>query len=274
MKKKLNNLTVIIPVHSVSDANFNEMFSNALNSIEANDTIPCEVIIVRCPCKEVESTLNSFDFKPYSFNVTVIENNTGKSFQEQINYAASQIKTEYFSFLEFDDEYSINWFRNVKTHIDSYPEVEMFLPIISDVTENGTFIGLSNEAAWAYNFSEKMGHIDHEVLLEYPNINPDGMVIKTDKFIECGGYKPSINFTFNYEFLLRFTKNGKTIMVIPKVGYKHTNMRQNSLFWNYKHNPIIEERLSAEDAKFWMETAKKEFYYIEDRKITKEYSNE
>ena len=274
MKNKLDNLTVIIPVHSVADANFNEMFSTALNSIEANDTVPNEVLIVRCPCKEVEATLNSFDFKSYSFKITIIENNIGKSFQEQINYAASQVITEYFSFLEFDDEYSINWFRNVKKHIDAYPEIEMFLPIISDVSDNKTFIGLTNEAAWAYNFSEKLGYIDHEVLLEYPNINPDGMVIKTDTFIECGGYKASINFTFNYEFLLRFTRNGKTIMVIPKIGYKHTNMRQNSLFWNYKHSPIVEERLSGEDAKFWMETAKKEFYYTEDRKITKEISNE
>jgi hypothetical protein len=45
-------------------------------------------------------------------------------------------------------------------------------------------------------------------------------------FKTIGGYKPSIKLTFNYEFLLRFTNTGRNIMVIPKMGYKHTNMRQ------------------------------------------------
>ena len=58
------------------------------------------------------------------------------------------------------------------------------------------FLGLTNEAAWAFNFSSALGEIDHEVLLEYPNINPDGMVIKTETYKSIGGYKPSMKLTF------------------------------------------------------------------------------
>lgn len=274
MKNKLNNLTVIIPVHTVSDENFKEMFSSALDSIQANDTIPNEVIIVRCMCDEVKNVLESFDYKPYTFNVRVIENKTNKTFQEQINYAAKRVNTEYFTFLEFDDTFSVIWFRNLKKYMDAYPDVDMFLPIIYDESPTKKFLGYTNEAAWAYNFSEKLGYIDHEVLLEYANINPDGMVVKTKKFIDSGMYKPSINFTFNYEFLLRFTKNNNSIMVIPKIGYKHVNMRENSLFWNYKNNPIESERITPKDAEFWMSTAKSEFHFLEDRKINIPASHE
>ena len=178
--------------------------------------------------------------------------------------------TKYFSFLEFDDEFSVTWLKNVKTYSEAYPEIDMFLPIITDVTNENKFLGLTNEAAWAFNFSEKLGEIDHEVLLEFPNINPDGMVIKTEVYKSIGGYKPSIRLTFNYEFLLRFTNSGKNIMVIPKMGYKHMNMRPSSLFWEYKNSQDESMQITPDEARFWMETAKKEFFYNEDRNITYE----
>lgn len=262
------DLTVIVPVHAVADPNFESLLDTALMSIENNDVHPSTVMIVRCGCGDVKQVLGDFDMSKYSFNIQVVENQTGKAFQNQMNFAATQVTTKYFSFLEFDDEFSVKWFKNVKTYTDAYPDVEMFLPIISDVTSNNDFIGYTNEAAWAYNFSEELGHIDHEVLLEYPNINPDGMVINTEVYKTIGGYKPSMRFTFNYEFLLRFTNAGKKIMVIPKMGYKHVNMRPGSLFWDYKNNP--DNKIEPDEAKFWMETAKKEFYFPNDRAITYE----
>lgn len=269
MKSNID-LTIVIPVHSVADENFNDMLTSALNSVENNNVHPKEVLIVTCSCDEVREYMSSFDLTKYTFASRIIENPNGYNFQSNINYGVKNIKTKYFSFLEFDDEYSINWFRNVEKYIETYPEIEMFLPIISDITNNNVFAGFTNEAAWAYNFSDKLGHIDHEVLLEYPNINPDGMVMKTETFNNIGGYKESIRLTFNYELLLRYTKDGKNIMVIPKIGYKHVNMRTNSLFWLYKHSKVIEDRITPDEAKFWMDTAKKEFFYVEDRNINYE----
>lgn len=264
------DLTVVIPVHSVADEKFDTLLEGALMSIENNNVHPSNVMIVRCGCGEVKEQLNKLDTSKYSFHVTVLENKTGKSFQNQMNYAAKNIQTKYFSFLEFDDEYSINWFTNVKKYTEAYPDIDMFLPIITDVTNENNFVGFTNEAAWAYNFSDTLGQIDHEVLTEYPNINPDGMVIKTEVFNAIGGYKPSIKLTFNYEFLLRFTNGGRNIMVIPKIGYKHVNMRPGSLFWEYKNSEMPEMRITPEEAKFWMESAKKEFLYTDDRQITYE----
>ena len=73
--------------------------------------------------------------------------------------------------------------------------------------------------------------------------------------------------TFNYEFLLRFHKNGYKSMVIPKIGYKHVNMRNGSLFWLYKNSEAVEYKIEPKEALFWMESAKKEYMFNEDRHI-------
>ena len=52
------------------------------------------------------------------------------------------------------------------------------------------------------------------------------MVFNKNKFLEMGGIKPNIKLTFGYEFFLRMTYNSINIMSIPRLGYKHTNMRE------------------------------------------------
>lgn len=262
------DLTVIIPVHSVSDENFDGLLDMALNSIVKNSIKPKEIIISRCSCKDVEERLNNLDVNKYSdLNIKIVENDLGKTFQEQLNYNALNIKTKYFSFLEFDDEFSINWFKNVLKYINSYPEVDMFLPIVSNVDKSNTFAGYTNEAAWAYNFSNELGYIDNDTLMEYHNISLDGMVVKTDSYNEVGGLKESMKLTFNYEFLLRFTNQNKSLMVIPKIGYKHVNMRPGSLFWEYKNSESLDVKIEPKEAHFWMQTAKEEYHFINDRNI-------
>ena len=91
------------------------------------------------------------------------------------------------------------------------------------------------------------------------------MAFKKVDFEDIGGFKPSMKLTFVYEFLLRATYNDKRIMTIPKVGYKHTNMREWSLFWNYRNNE--EEVIVPDEAKFWIDTAKKEYFFTSDRGI-------
>jgi hypothetical protein len=53
-------------------------------------------------------------------------------------------------------------------------------------------------------------------------------------------------------------------MTIPKLGYKHTNLRQDSLFWEYKNGS---QKLSDSEVKFWVSTAKKEYFFTSDRDI-------
>ena len=70
---------------------------------------------------------------------------------------------------------------------------------------------------------------------------------------------------FVYEFFLRTTYYDKKVKTIPKVGYRKTNMREGSLFYDYSNG---DNRMDPLEARFWFNTAKKECYFKQDREIT------
>ena len=109
-----------------------------------------------------------------------------------------------------------------------------------------------------------MGVLSNETLQTYQNFQISGMVIKKSSFIDFGLLKPSFKLTFGYEFFLRMTNNSVKIMSIPKIGYKHINLREGSIFWNYKNG---DDKLTDEEVRFWVESAKKEYFFINDRAI-------
>ena len=90
------------------------------------------------------------------------------------------------------------------------------------------------------------------------------MAFKKEKYIEYGKIKPSFKLTFGYEFFLRMTHNTLKIMTIPRIGYKHTNLREGSIFWNYKNGESV---LTDDEVRFWIDSAKKEYFFINDRAI-------
>lgn len=260
MKNKIN-VTVVIPIHNTETADFEKYFENAIQSIANNDVVPSKVLII-VPASAASNALFTKGHPDLEFEIVANTGNT--DFATQMNLAVSKVQTEWFSFLEFDDEYSNLWFRNVEKYMAEYPEVSMFLPIVSDATPDRKFLGYTNEIAWAFEFTDKRGMIDADTLKDYPNFNPDGMVMRTADFNKIGGYKKNIKLAFNLEFLLRACDQGLPIMVIPKIGYQHVNMRPDSLFWTYKNG---ENKLTPLESEFWMETARKEFYYADDRPI-------
>jgi hypothetical protein len=60
-------------------------------------------------------------------------------------------------------------------------------------------------------------------------------------------------------------------MTIPKIGYQHVNFRENSLFWSYKNNDKL--KISEEEVKFWLDIAKKEFFFKNKREIVNYVKN-
>jgi len=260
--KKANNITVVIPIHQNTDEKFDAYFKNALTSIQNNTVLPEKVLIVAPIAYKSQFSSLSEHFP--NLSIEYVANTKSTDFATQMNVGVEHVKTDYFSFLEFDDEYSDLWFKNAQMYIAEYPEVSIFLPIISDASVDKKFLGYTNEIAWAYEFTDKHGYVDADTLKEYPNFNPDGMVMKTADFKKMGGYKKNIKLTFNLEFLLRACDKSMPVMVIPKIGYQHTNMRPQSLFWDYKNG---DNKLSTEESEFWIYVANKEFYYNDDRTI-------
>jgi hypothetical protein len=259
----MSNITVIIPVHELQD-NMEFFFNRAINSVSGQKIKPSELLIVRSKDEELKKFLDSFDYGEIKDITRIVENDGDTSFQGQMNYGIGESKTPYFTFLEYDDELSAIWLDAGEEYIKHYPEVGVFLPIVFEANPEGQFLSFTNEAVWAKDFSEEMGFIDNNILQNFANFNFDGMIVKKEVVDEFGGIKTNMELTFTYEFLLRMTYNSVPVMVIPKLGYKHTNSREGSLFVDYKN------RMNPVESKFWQHQAKKEYFWSEDREITYE----
>lgn len=266
MEKKLS-LSVILPLKSSKAKNFEEYFSKCIDSIKNQKVQSEELIIVHSQEETLISFLDGFDFG--GLNVTKLLWDKSPNFAAQVNFGIENAKSEWISILEFDDEYSSIWFDNVLKYSVAYPEVQVFLPVVVETDDKGVFAGFTNEATFAANFSREMGYLTNETLQEYQNFQSSGAVIKKQVIEDFGGIKPTIRLTFVYEFLLRLTYNSVPIMTIPKLGYKHTNLREGSIFWNYKYG---EDVMVADEVKFWIQTAKQEYFFTDDRAIKYEPS--
>lgn len=261
MKKTISDISVILPVHELTEET-KQLFSNAVKSVETQKVRPDELVIVVPSKSEALSYIKSFDFGELKDSITICENDGETDFASQVNLGVSKAKYSWVSFLELDDEYSNIWFKNVVDYREAHPNFELFMPIIVDVDNNGSFIGFTNEAVWANGFSDEMGVLDLNALLTYQNFNIDGIVVKKSTYTEFGGFKPSIKLTFIYEFLLRMSFKDVRMMTIPRFGYKHVNQRSGSLFEQYK------KEMDPAEARWWLSQAKKEYYFEKDRKIT------
>jgi len=264
IKDKMD-LTVILPIKSASAKRFDELFNSAILSLHSQIVSFEELIIVHTDETQLVEFLDSYDFSGLNVNRVVWK--TEPSFAEQVNLGVETAKTKWVSILEFDDEYSKIWFKNVKKYVESYPEVDSFLSVVVDVDDKGVFAGFTNEATFAANFSQEIGILSNETLHAYQNFQTSGMVFKKSLFEKFGGFKGSIKLTFVYELLLRLTHNSVRIMTIPKIGYKHLNMREGSIFWHHKFGT---DRLSENEVKFWIQTAKQEYFFKEERAINEE----
>lgn len=263
------NISVILPIKSAIVRDFAEYFGKAILSLQNQQVTIDELVIVHTQEESLVKFLESFDFGDLNVNKYVWDKEP--NFCNQMNFGVEKAKNPWVSFFEFDDEFSSIWFKNVKKFMDAYPQTEGFLPIVVDTDDKGVFKGFTNEATFAANFSQEIGILTNETLNDYSNFQTAGMVIKKQAVQDFGGFKPSIKLTFIYEFLLRLTYNSVHIMTIPRLGYKHTNMREGSIFWNYKNGESV---LTDDEVKFWLQTAKKEYFFVDDRSIKYQTTNE
>ena len=93
-----NNITVIIPIHELSD-NLEDYLKKSVLSVAEQTTLPTELLIVSAKNKELKTFLNKFDFGAVKDITRIVENdNEDTSFQSQINYGVNESNTPYFTF--------------------------------------------------------------------------------------------------------------------------------------------------------------------------------
>jgi len=262
------SVSVILPIKSSKVRDFSEYFDKAIKSIQLQQIELEEILIIHTTEEALISHLDNYDFG--KLNVKKLLWDKTPNYADQVNFGIKNSKSTWISLFEFDDEYSSIWFKNVKKYIESYPEVQVFLPVVVETDDKNAFAGFTNEATFAANFAQEMGYLTNETLQDYQNFQTAGSVIKKQTIEDFGGFKPSIKLTFIYEFLLRLTYNSVPILTIPRLGYKHINLREGSIFWNYKFS---DEKMLEDEVKFWIQTAKKEYFFIDDRSIKYQTEN-
>lgn len=256
----MKKITVILPVHKINE-DYSLMLQNAVKSIEDfhNDII----LLIVCPTS-LKTEIDKIDLgQKLEIHYNISEGPS--DFCSNVNRGIENCKTEWFSILEIDDEFKSAWLKTMNEYMNAYPDVCVFLPIVKDVNVDGKFISFTNESVWAYGFTEKQGFLDNEVLLDFQNYQISGGLYKTETIKENGLLKENIKLTFGYEFLLRLTYNKVNVMTVPKIGYQHVTFREDSLFWSYKNDE--KNVLSEGEAMFWLDIAKKEYFFKNKRDI-------
>lgn len=251
----MDNLTVIIPIVSLDTEEKQDMFVNAITSVDNSN------IIVVGDKDAIETIPND---KIKSVFTTIINTSKDSTYVGNVNFALKSVKSDYFSVLEYDDKFSSIWFNALKVYMDADTEDTFaFLPLteIVDYTTKAS-IGYSNEAVWASSFSDELGYYDIQSIENYLNFNTSGGVFKTADFLALGGLKASMKLVNWYEFLLRAIYKGKRVFVIPKIGYYHTVNRPGSVTMNYS------DTMPEKEADWWIDLAKKEYFFPQDRKKT------
>lgn len=258
----MKDITIIIPIH-VYNETAKELLTKALKSVEecrnkyADGKLP--VVIV------TPNSIPEDDVKKIIPDITVLLNKGKSDFCSQINYAVDCIDTEYFSILEFDDEYRPKWFKLANDYFYGNESISIFLPL-NAVHSNYKNWQFGNEFGLSNTFitddaddTDDVGIINFKRLEKCSVFNLTGAIFNRNDFIKVGKYKPSIKVAFNYELLLRLTNKGLKCMVVPKEGYIHNVGREDSL------TDIYSKTLTNDEINEWFELAFREYLYDEDR---------
>jgi hypothetical protein len=250
------NLTVIVPLNTW-DGEVIEYLDRALDCVAMQGRKPENILLLISDDVRDNSEFpeyfkkNKTEFKTLGMNLAW-EAASGETFQEQLNTAVKNIRTEYFSICDYSDWYGQTWFENVKRYIDQDKDIDLFIPVVIAYDTDSNFVRFFNEQYLAMGFTgQELGYVNEEALKTMYEMWLHGSVINTSTFIKTGGLKPSIKTYYWYEFLLRWCYNKGIPYVIPKNGYNHVLMP--------------EPQVDVDELKFYYTTSQSEYVFINDR---------
>lgn len=214
--------------------------------------------------------------------------NYSKLFNQGFNLALEN-GYEFFSPIEANDVVGLNWYAQANLYAMENQSVTMFFPIIRN-TVNGVFSNLMNEAPWAEGLAEEAGKIDLNLLNRFNCIIPLGAIFRVkdiQEYSENKGdgkfypMKESVKISHYYEFLMRMVYNDVKGMNVPRIGYEF-KVKTNDFFkhtyckipQNIAQIPLDKGGITPEEGKYWMDLAKKEYFFDEDRNKVYEEANQ
>lgn len=235
----MKDITIILPIHKFILSEDGDYLRASLNSVvKCQSFYPDKLkLLLVGPTEVIEST-EVLDIVKETIGGSEIDwqvlNNTGATdFCSQVNFAAQNVDTDYFSVLEFDDEYMPKWFKLAQTYYPTHEDVSLFLPLT--IQNDGQRSNYVNELVWAMAFADVMGEVDSNCLQNTTAFNLTGGIFNTKDFNHVGGFDSSVEIAFSYDLLLRLTAEYKLkVYVVPRMGYGHLLGRKGSLLDEYK----------------------------------------
>jgi hypothetical protein len=294
-------LLVVLPVNKILEKNLNQsvyglreqnypidvlFLTNGLSTEDEEklNSIIAESVIETPSQKEDGSfdLVQTKSSKSFSYAVEKTDSSTfSKVFNESFNYAL-QNEYKWFSVVEYLDVINKNWYKTFDAFSEAKPNHDVFTPITKQ-TNNGLFGGFLNEACWAEGVAEEAGVFDLNMLLRMNCINVTGTVYKTESLKQYseerdGFYYPmkeNLKVSCCYEFFLRFIYNDLKIFSIPRIGYEYVVVANSTKYDEFLSKvptnllSISKEDggLTNEEYQFWLQTAKKEYFFDEQRNI-------
>ena len=262
----MKDVTIIIPVHEYNET-VDGLIRNALKSVATcreeykDGKLPVTIVAAR----SLDEQLSKSDIYQVISETKIIWKEGATDFCSMINYAVDYIDADYFSILEYDDEYRKKWFKLANDYFYGNESISIFLPLNAVHANNkewqfGNEFALSNAFITdEVNDTDDVGIINFKRMEKCSVFNLTGAIFNKNDFIKVGKYKPSIKVAFNYELLLRLTNKGLKCMVVPKEGYVHNVGRENSL------TDIYNKTLTDDEVNKWFELAFREYVYDNDR---------
>lgn len=257
------DLTVIVPFHELNDSSF-ALLTQALRSLTEQKSKNFKVVFATNSdthnqwATQIMPLCVGFPFSWHLHDLTY-------SYQYQINsVCANALDTKYFAVLQYDDVVLPNWTLSAMETIRAEPLIDVALPIIIQQNSNGEFLGLSNEAIWVNKYAVQPGVVDIKVVRDAADnfmISLIGAVFNAETFVDNGGYKPNLEWFFDYELLLRLLENGAYIKSTGKYGVAHRSGHENSMYSQ------IFAPMTLEEKTYWFDTARKEYFYDYERPV-------
>jgi hypothetical protein len=217
-------------------------------------------------------------------NFLIANSDTDMNFAQIFNNTFNIAKIngyETISFVEPEDSFSLKWFKTAEIFMSENPDLSIFLPLVKN-SINGTFTGLINEACWAEGQSEEAGKTDINLLMKYNCVNPLGAVFKIEPIAEyseldtTGKYFPmkeSLKVSHYYEFFMRMVYNDLKVFTVQRLGYEMRITRKEvfkdstcKLPQDITSYPSERGGISPEEGRFYVELARKEYFFDKDRK--------
>lgn len=194
--------------------------------------------------------------------------------------AGAQNGYSFISVGEIEDTFSLKWFETASLWAEENKNISIFLPIIRS-NINSTFTGFMNDGVWAEQMSEEAGKFDINILLRFNCSIPLGglyRISEIQKYSEekDGVYLPmkeSIKLFHYYEFFLRMIYDDVKIMTVQRMGYEMRILRKEyykdcscKLPQDLTNMPIERGGVSPQEATYYYELSKKEYFFDVDRK--------